>query len=161
MKTKYDVYISYKISGNGSGELDQESKENVFPVVLAIGEMIEKLGLNPFIPHKFDEKYPAKNLIAEIYPRDIAILRQCRCMVVFHNNDASDGRGIEAQFCVQQNIPIILIAKDLTKVSPMLAGIPAIRREIIFTSTTEILPVVQEAVQSLIRPPLATAIIAL
>ena len=130
IQKKYDIYILYKMSGNGKNgakENDTNSEMNVFPLAKKISEQLTKHKFNVFLPHLDEDS--ADN----IYRRDLEVLESCRLMIFLHDNDASDGRGVEAQFCVQNKIPITIFSSNINSLSPMIRGMPVISEQIIYT----------------------------
>lgn len=69
---------------------------------------------------------------AEVYQRDIKALESADIMISYIT-EPSTGTGIEIEHADEVGKPVVLIYKQGTRVSRMLRGCPAVKKEIIYT----------------------------
>ncbi len=153
MKVKYDVYFSCAMTGQ-----PQEMRDQNLAFSRALRVLCEELKLELFCPEEKDQQggFPE----GQIYLAEKEIIQGCRLMVLFLNGP-SCGAGGEAVICDYEKIPIILVSRDFSAVSEFVLDNPQIKAQIIFASIEESIKALRQHIPALIRPPLATATIAL
>lgn len=74
----------------------------------------------------------------EVYQRDIAELDKSDMMIAYVG-EASTGTGMEIEHAFYTNKPVIILYEQGKTISRMLRGCPAIKKEIVFSSTEDAL----------------------
>lgn len=74
---------------------------------------------------------------SERYERAIQTLNNTKLMIAEMSN-VSTGQGMEIQQAANLNIPIIVIAKENSKISGLVKGCPAVRKIIFYTDISNI-----------------------
>ncbi|MCX6791470.1 MAG: nucleoside 2-deoxyribosyltransferase [Candidatus Gottesmanbacteria bacterium] len=69
----------------------------------------------------------------DVYRKDIKQLSQSDVMVAYVG-DSSVGTGIEIEYANTHNIPVYILYEKGKRISRMLRGCPAVKKEIVFTS---------------------------
>lgn len=149
MSTKYDVYFSCAMSGQLSAVREQN---------LAFGQALSalcaELGLALFNP----EITQCPN--ETVYAEEKKILSGCRLMILFLNSP-SCGAGGEAVICDYENVPIILVSRDLSSISTFVLANPQVKAKIVFTEFSQVMASLRENMEALLGLPSATSMAAL
>lgn len=74
----------------------------------------------------------------DVYARDIAELDKSDLMVAYVG-EPSTGTGLEIEHAHQKGIPVYLLYEKGKKISRMLRGCPAVKKEIVFTDESDAL----------------------
>lgn len=72
----------------------------------------------------------------DVFRRDIKALAESDLMVSYAG-EPSTGTGIEIGFAAEHDIPVVIFYEMGKKVSRMLRGCPAIKKEIVYTDETD------------------------
>jgi len=120
--------------------------------------LCEEFDLQLFCPEEKDRQggFPE----GKTYLAEKEIIQGCRLMVLFLNGP-SCGAGGEAVICDYENIPIILISRNLPGTSKFVLDNPQIKETVVFASIRQTMDELRGKIPALIRPPLAAAAIAL
>lgn len=113
--------------------LENPEKMKAFYVRLA--ELATQLGHEPFWAF-LSGTDPIKNPDVspqEVYRRDTEQLAKSDLMIAYVGEN-SIGTGEEIEFAKTMNIPVVIMYEQGDKISRMLKGNPAVKKEIIFTS---------------------------
>lgn len=84
----------------------------------------------------------------DVYKRDIAELEKSDVMVSYVG-EPSTGTGIEIEHAYLKGIPIYLLYEKGKKISRMLRGCPAVKKELIFTDEQDALSQLDTLLKSL------------
>lgn len=84
----------------------------------------------------------------DVYSRDIAALDNSDIMIAYVG-EPTTGTGIEIEHAHQTHKPVILLYEQNKRISRMLRGCPAIKKEIIFSSEEDALAQLQSYLASL------------
>ncbi|MFZ5845176.1 MAG: nucleoside 2-deoxyribosyltransferase [Patescibacteria group bacterium] len=87
---------------------------------------------------------------ADVYQRDITQLSQSDLMVAYVG-EPSTGTGIEIEYAKNKGIPVYLLYEKGKKISRMLRGCPAVKKEIVFTDEDDALTQFAAALKELSR----------
>ncbi len=74
----------------------------------------------------------------EVYKVDMMQLKNSDLMVAYVG-EPSTGTGLEIEYAYNHNIPVYLLYEKEKKISRMLRGCPAIKKEIVFTDLSDAL----------------------
>ena len=84
----------------------------------------------------------------DVYQRDIAELEKSDVMVAYVG-EPSTGTGLEIEHAYIKGIPVYLLYEKGKKISRMLRGCPAVKKELVFSDETDALKQFQELLASL------------
>ncbi len=74
----------------------------------------------------------------DVYERDISELEKSDLMIAYVG-EPSTGTGLEIEHARIKNIPVYLLYEKNKKISRMLRGCPAVKKELVFTSQDDAL----------------------
>lgn len=85
----------------------------------------------------------------DVYERDIAQLEKSDVMVAYVG-EPSTGTGLEIEHAYTKTIPVYLLYEKGKKISRMLRGCPAVKKELIFENESDALSQFTSLLQSLL-----------
>lgn len=85
---------------------------------------------------------------ANVYQQDMRELEQSDLFVAYAG-EPSTGTGLEIEHAYAKNIPVYLLYEQGKKISRMLRGCPAIKREIVFSNESDALSQLDALLKSL------------
>lgn len=126
------VYISGPLTN-----LSKDSNQRYFYEL--VGELCNKLGLMSYIPHLKTDPVRFPNISAsEVFTNDKREVIKSD-LVIAYVGIPSLGVGMELAYAEANNIPIILLYKNLDSVSRFVLGIPTVIKAITFDEYEEAL----------------------
>jgi len=84
----------------------------------------------------------------DVYARDIAELEKSDIMVAYVG-EPTTGTGLEIEHAYDKGIPVYLLYEKGRKISRMLLGCPAVKKEIVFTDVSDALQQFNELLKNL------------
>ena len=128
---KYDIYFTCAMTGQ-----PKKLRKGNIDFGLRLKNLSTELGYNIFDPEKVDAEEGFSE--DEIFDRDREVVEQCKLLIALLDAP-SCGAGGEITICHYFKIPVILISRNLDKLSPFITSNKQVKEEIPFIKITDVI----------------------
>ena len=148
----YRAYISGALT-------NVENAEEIRSFYEAIGAICNRIGIEPYLPHKHSDPFLNPQMSPEeVYRRDKTMVTSADVLIAYVGIP-SIGVGMEVAYAEEYRIPIVLLWEKSRRVSRLVRGLPsqALIAKIVFGEINEGLAALQKVLEEWLRTQKARA----